>query len=46
MQMTKRLLFLGKQESQKKIGKGKETVEKTVRLPYGEIKESIVLISF
>lgn len=30
----------------KKIGKGKETVEKTVRLPYGEIKESIVLISF
>ncbi len=38
--------FSWKEREPKKIGKGKETVEKTVRLPYGEIKESIVLISF
>ncbi|WMW78883.1 ribosome assembly cofactor RimP [Flavobacterium sp. 20NA77.7] len=38
--------FSWKAREPKKIGKGKETVEKTVRLPYGEIKESIVLISF
>ncbi|CAM4047119.1 ribosome assembly cofactor RimP [Flavobacterium jumunjinense] len=30
----------------KKIGKGKETVEKSVNLPYSEIKEAIVVISF
>nr|WP_298659706.1 ribosome assembly cofactor RimP [uncultured Flavobacterium sp.] len=38
--------FSWKAREPKKNGKGKETVEKTVRLPYGEIKESIVLISF
>lgn len=30
----------------KKIGKGKETVEKSVSLPYSEIKEAIVIIIF
>lgn len=30
----------------KKIGKGKETVEKKVELPYSEIKEAIVTITF
>jgi ribosome maturation factor RimP len=30
----------------KKIGKGKETVQKTLTLPYSEIKESIVTIIF
>ena len=38
--------FSWKAREPKKIGKGKETVEKILRLPYGEIKESIVLISF
>jgi ribosome maturation factor RimP len=31
---------------QKKIGKGKETVEKSLTLPYSEIKEATVIISF
>jgi ribosome maturation factor RimP len=31
---------------QKKVGKGKETVEKLVTLPYSEIKEATVIISF
>lgn len=30
----------------KKIGKGKETVEKKIELPYSEIKEAIVTITF
>ena len=30
----------------KKIGKGKETVEKNLELPYKEIKEAIVTITF
>ncbi len=30
----------------KKIGKGKETVEKKLELPYSEIKEAIVTITF
>lgn len=30
----------------KKIGKGKETVEKKMELPYSEIKEAIVTITF
>ncbi len=30
----------------KKIGKGKETVEKKIELPYAEIKEAIVTITF
>lgn len=30
----------------KKIGKGKETVEKKLELPYEKIKEAIVIISF
>jgi len=30
----------------KKIGKGKETIQKTVTLPYSEIKEAIVTIIF
>lgn len=30
----------------KKIGKGNETVEKSVNLPYSEIKEATVVISF
>ena len=31
---------------QKKIGKGKETIQKTLILPYSEIKEAIVTIIF
>ena len=30
----------------KKIGKGKETVQKRVEIPYTEIKEAIVIITF
>jgi ribosome maturation factor RimP len=30
----------------KKIGKGKETVEKSVNLPYSEIKEATVIVLF
>jgi ribosome maturation factor RimP len=30
----------------KKIGKGKETVQKRVEIPYNEIKEAIVIITF
>jgi len=30
----------------KEIGKGKVTVEKNVKLPYSEIKEAVVIISF
>jgi ribosome maturation factor RimP len=30
----------------KKIGKGKETVEKRMELPYSEIKEAIVTVTF
>lgn len=30
----------------KKIGKGKETVEKRIELPYSEIKEAIVTVTF
>jgi ribosome maturation factor RimP len=30
----------------KKIGKGKETVQKTLELPYAEIKEAIVTVTF
>ena len=30
----------------KKIGKGKETVEKKINLPYESIKEAVVIISF
>jgi ribosome maturation factor RimP len=30
----------------KKIGKGKETVQKTLEIPYSEIKEAIVTIIF
>jgi ribosome maturation factor RimP len=30
----------------KKIGKGKETVEKTLEIPYGDIKEAIVTVTF
>ena len=30
----------------KKIGKGKETVQKKVEIPYGDIKEAIVTIKF
>jgi ribosome maturation factor RimP len=30
----------------KKIGKGKETVQKTLQLPYGDIKEAIVTVTF
>ena len=30
----------------KKIGKGKETVQKKLELPYGEIKEAIVTVTF
>lgn len=35
-----------KAREQKKIGKGKETVEKKVQLLYSEIKEATVIISF
>jgi ribosome maturation factor RimP len=30
----------------KKIGKGKETVDKKLEIPYENIKEAIVIISF
>jgi ribosome maturation factor RimP len=30
----------------KKIGKGKETVQKTVQIPYTEINEAIVTVTF
>jgi ribosome maturation factor RimP len=30
----------------KKIGKGKETVQKTLEVPYGDIKEAIVTVTF
>ena len=30
----------------KKIGKGKETVEKKAEIPYGDIKEAVVVIKF
>jgi ribosome maturation factor RimP len=30
----------------KKIGKGKETVQKTQQIPYSEIKEAVVTINF
>ena len=30
----------------KKVGKGKETVQKSVQVPYAEIKEAIVTITF
>jgi ribosome maturation factor RimP len=30
----------------KKVGKGKETVQKTVELPYTDIKEAIVTVTF
>ncbi|MEZ7497428.1 ribosome assembly cofactor RimP [Flavobacterium sp. Arc3] len=30
----------------KKIGKGKETVEKTLQVPYADIKEAIVTVTF
>ena len=30
----------------KKIGKGKETVQKTLEIPYAEIKEAIVTVTF
>jgi ribosome maturation factor RimP len=30
----------------KKIGKGKETVQKILELPYGDIKEAIVTVTF
>jgi ribosome maturation factor RimP len=30
----------------KKIGKGKETVQKTLELPYNKIKEAVVIIKF
>ncbi len=30
----------------KKIGKGKETVQKRLELPYGDIKEAIVTVTF
>nr|WP_314839035.1 ribosome assembly cofactor RimP [uncultured Flavobacterium sp.] len=30
----------------KKIGKGKETIQKELQLPYGDIKEAIVTVTF
>ena len=30
----------------KKVGKGKETVEKKAEIPYGDIKEAVVVIKF
>jgi ribosome maturation factor RimP len=30
----------------KKIGKGKETVQKRLEIPYGDIKEAIVTVTF
>jgi ribosome maturation factor RimP len=35
-----------KARESKKIGKGKETVQKTLQLPYGDIKEAIVTVTF
>ena len=45
MQMTSLLLWHGRQGSQK-IGKGKETVQKKREVPYTDIKEAVVTITF
>ena len=44
--MKKKLPWNGKPESKKKIGKGKETVNKKVEILYEKIKEAIVIVSF
>jgi ribosome maturation factor RimP len=40
------LILAWKAREPKKIGKGKETVEKTLEIPYGDIKEAIVTVTF
>ena len=40
------IILSWKAREPKKVGKGKETVQKELQLPYADIKEAIVLISF
>jgi ribosome maturation factor RimP len=40
------VILAWKAREPKKIGKGKETVEKTLEIPYGNIKEAIVTVTF
>ena len=40
------VILAWKAREPKKIGKGKETVEKTLEIPYGDIKEAIVTVTF
>jgi ribosome maturation factor RimP len=40
------IILSWKAREQKKIGKGKETVHKTQEIPYTEIKEAIVTVTF
>ena len=40
------IILSWKAREPKKIGKGKETVQKTQEIPYGDIKEAIVTITF
>ena len=40
------IILSWKAREPKKVGKGKETVQKELQLPYADIKEAIVIISF
>ena len=40
------IILSWKAREQKKLGKGKETVQKTQEIPYTEIKEAIVTVTF
>lgn len=40
------IILSWKARESKKIGKGKETVQKTQQIPYSEIKEAIVTVTF
>lgn len=40
------IILSWKARESKKIGKGKETVQKTQQIPYSEIKETIVTVTF
>ena len=47
VEATDDFVILSWQEREpKKIGKGKETVQKELKLPYGNIKEAIVTVTF
>jgi ribosome maturation factor RimP len=40
------IILSWKAREPKKVGKGKETVQKELQLPYGDIKEAIVTVTF